>query len=128
MRSTYSPGWGIVVGLFAISLLGCSEAPPNMASGVVTMNGTPIEKGEIMFHPIDGKGTVAAGPIVNGAFSIECSPGEKKVSITAIKEQGLAPDGLPNYVSYIPKKYNTETTLTSKVEAGGENKFTFDLK
>lgn len=128
MKATNSPGWALLLGILATLLIGCGKPAPNIVSGSVTMNGTPVEQGEIMFLPSDGKGTVAAGPIVNGAYSMECQPGDKSVKITATKEQGIAPDGLPNYVSYIPAKYNTKTTLTAKVAAGNKDKFDFDLK
>lgn len=127
MKPTYSPAYGVIVGLFAVFLSGCGEPAPNVASGVVTMDGSPVETGEILFLPTDGKGSVAAGPITNGQFSVECQPGDKQVKITATREQGKAADGLPNWVSYIPEKYNVKTTLTAKV-VDGETKLSFDLK
>ncbi|PQO40002.1 hypothetical protein [Blastopirellula marina] len=127
MKLSFYPGWGVIAGLLLLTLTGCGEPEPNVASGVVTMEGTPIETGEILFMPADGKGSVGAGPITNGQFSFECQPGDKLVKITATREQGKAADGLPNWVSFIPKKYNEKTTLTAKVVDGGENKFTFDL-
>ncbi|TWT32817.1 hypothetical protein [Blastopirellula retiformator] len=128
MKATNSPSWAVLLSALAIFLIGCGKPAPNIVSGSVTMNGTPVEQGEIMFLPTDGKGVVAAGPIVNGSFSMECQPGDKSVKITATKEQGIAPDGLPNYVSYIPAKYNTQTTLNAKVADGNNDEFNFDLK
>ena len=55
--------------------------------------------------------------------------GPKRVEITATRESPTpAADGLPNYVSYIPAAYNSQSTLTAEVKPGGDNTFTFDLK
>lgn len=118
----------IVLGLMVPSL-GCGGPTEIVVKGTVTFEGEPVETGEIVFIPTNGEGAVGAGPITNGEFSFVASPGDKKVEITANKvSEKPAPDGLPNYVPYIPKKYNTATTLTATVENKAENTFTFDLK
>ncbi|GAA4438168.1 hypothetical protein [Bremerella cremea] len=118
------------IGLGLIGLLaGCNTASEITVKGAVTFEGTPVETGEILFIPADGTGPVSAGPISNGEFSFIATPGEKKVEITANRVGDKpAPDGLPNYIPYIPAKYNTQTTLTKTVENKAENVYTFDLK
>lgn len=117
-------GLGLIV-----SLGGCNTASEITVKGTVTFEGTPVETGEILFIPADGTGPVGAGPITNGEFSFIATPGEKKVEITANRVGDKpAPDGLPNYIPYIPAKYNTQTTLTKTVENKAENVYTFDLK
>ena len=75
------------------------------------------------------QGTPQAGQIVNGKFECRVSDGQKRVEITATRESPTpAPDGLPNFVSYIPAAYNSQSTLTAEVKPDGENTFTFDLK
>ncbi|PQO25517.1 hypothetical protein C5Y96_24575 [Blastopirellula marina] len=118
----------VVLGLM-VPLLGCGGPTEIVVKGTVTFEGEPVETGEILFIPTNGEGPVGAGPITNGEFSFIAPPGEKKVEITANKiSDKPAPDGLPNYVPYIPKKYNTATTLTANVENKPENTYAFDLK
>ncbi|MFN3152222.1 hypothetical protein [Bremerella sp.] len=118
----------VVLGLM-VPLLGCGGPTEIIVKGTVTFEGVPVETGEILFLPANGEGPVGAGPISNGEFSFVSPPGEKKVEITANKVSDKpAPDGLPNYVPYIPKKYNTATTLTATVENKAENTYTFELE
>ncbi|MBA2114022.1 hypothetical protein [Bremerella alba] len=118
----------VVLGLM-VPLLGCGGPTEIVVKGTVKYEGEPVETGEILFIPVNGEGLVGAGPITNGEFSITASPGEKKIEITANKVSDKpAPDGLPNYVPYIPKKYNTASTLTATVEDKAENTYEFDLK
>ncbi|QDU76280.1 hypothetical protein Pan97_33270 [Bremerella volcania] len=118
----------VVLGLL-IPLAGCGGPREIVVKGTVTFEGEPVETGEIIFIPADGVGPVGAGPINNGEFSFIAPPGEKKVEITANRVGDKpAPDGLPNYIPYIPKKYNTATTLTATVENKAENTYTFDLE
>lgn len=114
--------------LLSTAMFGCGSGKHEV-TGTVTFEGTPIETGEIIFEPEDGKGPADAGSITDGKFLFECFPGKKKVLITATKVADKpAPDGLPNYVSYIPKEYNEQSTLTADVTAAGENSFDFELK
>jgi hypothetical protein len=115
-------------------LFGCLLfAGCNAGSGQVTVTGTasfegqPIADGEIQFFSDGGDGTMSGGPIKDGKFSFKSTPGAKNVKIAATREEGVAKDGLPNYVSYIPKKYNEQTTLKEEVKSSGENKFDFAL-
>ena len=119
----------IYLALFTlVAAIGCGGPATDKITGKVTFDGTPIEAGEIQFLPADGQGGVGGGPITKGEYSVECLPGEKKVVITATKESDRpAPDGLPNYINYIPPKYNQRTTLTAKVEPGA-NQRDFNLE
>jgi len=98
-------------------------------TGTVTFDGQPVEKGEIRFVSADSQGAAYAGAIENGKFECKVTEGKKRVEIAATRESATpAADGLPDYVSYIPAAYNTESTLEAEVKAGGGNAFTFDLK
>lgn len=107
---------------------GCGKQPEPTVKGLVTYDGTPIEKGEIIFQPVAGEGKVVAGQIVNGQYNLSCSLGEMKVEITGTREEGVAKDGLPNFVSFVPKKYNSDSNLTEKIESTGENIIDFSLE
>ncbi len=118
---------GLAVGVLLL-VVGCGGQQADTVTGHVTFDGAPVESGEIQFLPADDQGSVGAGQITNGEYSIECAPGPKKVVIIATKEADQpAPDGLPNYISYIPEKYNQRTTLTAEVEPG-TNEINFDLE
>ncbi len=114
-----------------LTLAGCGGDGPRQyqVTGSVTFDGQPIEQGEIRFMPTEAGGTPYAGAIANGKFECKVTEGQKRVEISATREAPTpAPDGLPNYVSYIPEEYNTQSTLTAEVKPGGDNTFTFDLK
>lgn len=113
------------------NLAGCGDAGPRQyqVMGTVTFDGQPVEEGEIRFMPTEAGGTPYAGPIVNGKFECKVTEGQKRVEISATREAATpAPDGLPDYVSYIPAEYNTQSTLKAEVKSSGDNTFTFDLK
>jgi hypothetical protein len=114
-----------------LMIAGCGPSGPKTyeVTGTVTYDGKPVEKGEIIFHATDGKGSADVGQIVDGKYTLQATDGPKRVEITATRESSKpAPDGLPNYESYIPKQYNNESTLTAEVKPSGENTFSFDLK
>jgi len=113
----------------AIATVGCGDGTgQRQVSGTVMLDGQPIEKGEIALYPASGDGTPQGGPIMDGKFQFQAAPGEKRVEITATREAATpAPDGLPNYVSYIPAKYNRQSTLTETVQDSGANVFVFEL-
>jgi hypothetical protein len=124
-------GHSFLVLLALLIFGGCGDNGPTEygVSGSVTLDGQPIEQGEIQFIPADKQGTLQACPIGNGKFECRVTEGQKRVEITATREAPTpAADGLPNFVSYIPAAYNAQSTLTAEVKAGGDNTFTFDLK
>lgn len=107
---------------------GCGGASEYTVSGTVTLDGQPVEEGEIRFLPTDGQGTPFAGPIVNGKFESRASAGQNRVEINATRESATpAPDGLPNFESYIPAAYNSQSTLTVTIPPDSGS-LTFDLK
>jgi len=98
-------------------------------TGKVMLDGHPVEQGEIRFLPAGMQGTPCAGQISNGNFECRATEGQKRVEIYATRESATpAPDGLPNYVSYIPAAYNSQSTLTADIKPKGDNTLTFNLK
>jgi len=97
-------------------------------TGNVLLDGQPVEQGDIVFRASDGSAADAA-KIEGGAFTLQTKPGSKRVEISAMRESATpAPDGLPSYENYIPKKYNEASTLTAEVTESGDNDFTFELQ
>lgn len=118
-----------------VSFCGCSEetGPPALpmfkVSGTVTLEGQPLEKGSIVFDPADNKGTPVQGGIENGKFEFEAPAGDKKVSISAVRETGEKDQyGSAISESIVPAKYNADTTLTAKVTEAGPNTYEFKLE
>lgn len=133
--------------VFAVVLTGCivcsgcggSSIQKTSVSGKVTLNGEPIELGQITFTPSAEGGSnssgAASGEIKAGAYSISASEGpmvgKHSVSITASRKTGQqvaaampAPEGTMIDVTedYIPYKYNFETTLTAELTSGENTK------
>ena len=113
---------------------GSRTAPDTyQVSGVVTFDGVPIEKGDIIFRPTDGKVGADAGVITAGKFFFRSKPGTKTVQIAAPREvPGTTTTGLdgkptPVYEQYIPARYNEKSTLSAEVQKSGGNDFRFEL-
>jgi hypothetical protein len=120
----------ILAGCLLLPLTGCggvSDEPALLGvSGKVTLDGKPLETGTVLFVPLDGKGRADAGPVVKGEYRLKCTPGEKRVEISSqVEADKPAADGLPDYKSLIPAKYNRATTLTATVKSTGENAIDF---
>lgn len=109
---------------------GASDTPQKIkVEGTVTFDGEPLSVGSIVFDSSDGKGGSSAGGIENGKFQFDSQLGKKKVLISATRDTGEKDQyDEPVTESYIPKQYNSETTLTAEVKPDGENNFEFALK
>ena len=120
---------------------GCGSSGPAMApvSGVVTVDGAPVENAAVMFVP-EGGGRPATGLTdADGKFSLETlEPGDgalvgnHKVTVTGVKTTGIqaTEDGLSGVVDpsqvkeewFVPQKYSKPDTsgLTQEVKRGME--------
>jgi len=105
-----------------------------MLDGRVALDGEPIDSGTISFLPADGKGPSAAGLITDGQYSIEASPGPKRVEIEGFKKVGQERYN-PNDPSspmvdinepIVPEKYNVNSGLSVDVERS-QNSLDFEL-
>lgn len=122
--------------LLLCSPLGCGgDAGPATypVSGSVALDGEPIQEGRIAFLDPQGEIPSAGGKIVDGEFSFESQPGNKRVEITARREvpgkfQAPNPgeEKFPVLEQYIPRQYNTASELTKEV-VEGENEFHLEL-
>jgi len=142
---------------FAIGVVGCGPKTGGPAyanvSGTVTYNGKPLEKGQISFST-DGRPPTEAN-IVDGKYSGQAMIGTNKVAIAAFRksatERKLPTESAqkqmegyramnkgggggkmeqfdPSMEDYIPVEYGRESKQIRVVEAGGQNKFDFDIK
>lgn len=125
----------ITLGL--VVLIGCGnsgrEVPERFtATGTVTIDGKPLEKGTISFaSPEDAKLGLAPGigTIENGEYEVDTRPGKKTVKISAMEEYGEADvTGVKAKRETIAAEFNEKTTLEADVTEEGENKFDFEVK
>lgn len=76
----------LVTGL--VTTVGCFGDGKIEVSGKVSVAGQPIEQGTIRFAPADGKGPTDGASIAGGKYSVELTPGSKKVHIESSKKVG----------------------------------------
>jgi hypothetical protein len=125
--------------LLPLFLLGCDAGNGRIGlEGTVTLDGTPLDEGNIAFRPLPGtKGPTAGGSIKNGKYSVRSDeglfPGSYRVDITASRKTGKkTKDLLMNMMideleQFLPAKYNTKSELTAEVTDRGTNHINFDL-
>ncbi|MEW4452257.1 hypothetical protein AB1L30_06170 [Bremerella sp. JC817] len=123
------------IGLLALATLGCTaaaepEEPRFQVSGVVTLDGKPLDAGQIIF---DSPEQAAKGippvmaEIQAGKYSLSVPEGTKTVKITHMVEVGKEEiTGDPIMKEEIPAKYNRNSKLTAQVDKK-ENTENFDL-
>ncbi|MEM7313333.1 MAG: hypothetical protein AAF497_09300 [Planctomycetota bacterium] len=105
-------------------------------SGNVTLDGNPLESGDISLTPL-GPGPTTAGRIENGEFKIPAEkgpkPGKYRVSIESFVEEAAKNTGGPDEFQgtsarqILPDKYNSASTLEMDVKEGRNDPFTFNL-
>lgn len=139
-----------LVGLLIWACLGCGSSGPELApvTGTVSIDGTPLKKGTIVFEsegnrPANGRiedGKIVEVTTFNKGDGVPV--GSHKVAVFALEETSTVETSDPsqptatgsNYMgtgkSLIPDKYNNPDTsgLTAEVEAGQENMVTYELK
>ena len=120
---------GIVVALTSGCTPSVPKAPPfATVKGTIQLDGKPMKSGEIEF-------VVTAEPpkmmeIKDGVFSGEVFVGKNAVRIhmyTLGAPASTDPDKKPMKMESLPAKYNTATTLSADVPAGGSSDLKFDL-
>jgi hypothetical protein len=120
-----------------VLLLGCQgqryEGEPRAAvSGVVTLDGQPVDGGVIQFEPLEGDRRRASAPIVGGRYDIPeirgPSLGVHRVRINWLKPTGRkGDDGEGMEVAEVmPRRYHLDSTLEVEVVAG-RNERNFEL-
>ncbi len=129
-------GTAMSIGLWLCFAAGCGGAGdgPELhpVSGTVTLDGTPIEKGQILFRKLEGDQKAYAAPIVAGAYELAAEAGAMSVEITASRllpgqfdTSNETPE--PVGIMYVPSRYNSESELKAEVAAGKSNEIPFVL-
>jgi hypothetical protein len=127
---------------FLLSVLaGCSDPAGGrvVISGHVTLEGKALDKGSILFVPLDGQDTQSGAAITDGDYVMPrdhgLKPGKYLVRITAgdgktpANEEAGQPGGSTNIISMdrIPEDWNTQSKQQCEVKPNEPNKFDFDI-
>jgi len=105
---------------------GCGQRDPHVSvSGLVTVNGEPIEEGMIQFVPVDGRTAEGGGRIQDGRFDAKVPPGEKIVRIQGTKVTGKR---LAEGTSGKKTEVNIKTPVTSQKEHWDESTLRVTVK
>lgn len=111
-------------------LSGCgkSEPQPVSVSGVVNLNGAPLENGFIYFKTIE-TGALERLDIKAGEFNGKALPGLRRVEIISNAPKKVVIDGATVEVpeNIIQSSFNTESKLTAEVLSNGLNSFKFEV-
>ena len=115
-----------------LALSGCGPAVSTIAiKGKVTLDGQPLEKGDIAFTHSDPQFGQEAGKIVKGEYTANVHPGQNKVAIRATREipGKFGPMGNePAIEDIVPQKYNSATTLSAAVTKEKKDGYDFELQ
>jgi hypothetical protein len=108
-------------------------------AGMVKLDGKPVEKGSILFTPIEGaRGQVVGGEIENGRYQLSAKIGPaigvNRVDIRAMRKTGkmvpkpFAPPGvtIPEQVEAVAERFNSKSTLKVLIKSG-DNTADFDV-
>jgi len=117
----------------------CSSPHPSSIYGKVTLDGHPVDNGNIAFLPASGSGRKGAAPIEQGVYTIPATEqflsGSYRVEISWRKPTGKKiPSADPGMTidetaEAIPERYNTASTLTADIGTGAvEKDFTLSSK
>ncbi len=119
------------VAAWLLGTLGCAgvEAPAEV-SGTVLVDGQPLSDGEIVFVAADNAKAPAAGPVVNGKYTVAVTPGPKKVKIQASRPggKGDAMMGSGGREARLGPEFNEQSKLTADVKPGKNDGVDFRVK
>lgn len=125
----------VVVVLAGVLVAGCGSPHEASVSGTVTLDGEPLDRGTVSFHPV-GEGAVAYGQIgADGSYEVKTgresglAPGDYKVTVVATTPPPPPKDPMDEPVGELitPQRYGAKQTtdLQFAVEPGSN---TIDLE
>ena len=127
--------------LLLVLSLGCSSKGYQFApvSGRVLMDNRPLAHAEVRFYPSVAKtGPYSVGETdEQGNYSLVAADGsgnegavvgEHRVTISIDERNLRKPPGPRGFRELVPRKYNSNTTLTCTVPTEGKENAKFDLK
>jgi hypothetical protein len=122
--------------------LGCGPENPKgrkALSGHVTLDGAPLDQGNIEFHPLFEGGLQSGGRIVSGTYSIPAHEGvvlgQYRVAISDFVPTPPTPPGYmpgdplpPSPKPKVPPDWNSKSQHKVEVKKEGPFKFNFDIE
>lgn len=104
---------------------GCEKNEAVRIAGKVTIDGVPLEKGEVRFLAVDGKTQATGGLIQSGEYEVHTPLGPKNVQISGYVEVGKKPLYLdmPNSPTLPIVKPIAEQTVKYDVTQAAEKDF-----
>jgi hypothetical protein len=118
----------------ALALLsGCGPAGPRKVrvSGTVTLDGKPLNHGEIYFMVPGGGTPPDILPVADGKFEGSVTVGKKRVEVYSLKDTGKSagmPTGLNLIINCVHDDYSVNSKLTAEVTDGGLSPSAFAVK
>lgn len=117
---------------FIASFAGCAPKVTTLPiSGKVTLDGQPLETGDLIFIHSDPQFGQEPGKITAGSYTANVHPGTNKVEIRATRAVPgkFGPMGTePLLEDIIPAKYNSATTLSVDVTKDKKDGYDFALE
>jgi hypothetical protein len=120
--------------VLAVALAGCQDAELHRMHGMVTLNGSPVQTGELRLVSPDGSSPTAGAVITEGHYEVTAPPGSKRVEIQAYATIGVAqesnaiPGSPPTPVQkpLLPPKYNVDSQEIVELHGDVEKDFAID--
>jgi hypothetical protein len=121
-----------------VVLAGCGGSSASV-EGTVSVDGTPVDHGSIVFAPAGGSGATVGTDIRDGKYTLPTerglTSGKYKVEITWNKKTGkkmkdVADTGAvtDDRMQVLPEKFNKNTELTTEIKGGANGGVNFELK
>lgn len=115
---------------------GCGEKPlpTYQVKGKVTLDGAPLEQGDLIFYDLDDKVGPDRTQIVKGTYQLKAKAGNRRVEISSTRDAGPKPlpgkDGvqIPDIQQLVAPEFNRKSTLKAEIKPKNDNKFDFDVK
>jgi hypothetical protein len=128
----------LVMSCHFLSFLGCSDSVDGRygVSGEVSYQGEAIPSGVITFIREGAMASAGGAAISDGKYSVPAEAGlpegDYRVAISVPEGGPVVEEEAPGIsvepVETLPPRYNADTELRAKVQAGSSNQFNFNLE
>jgi hypothetical protein len=124
----------VILALVLALLSGCGPARPKkvLVSGTVTMDGKPLQRGEIYFTVPEGGTAPDVLQVADGKFEGKVTVGKKRVEISSPQpvptRPGAVQMGPPEVLNLVHEDYNINSKLTAEVSEGSLDPSHFEVK
>jgi hypothetical protein len=127
MKTTHVAAVILLAGLAFIAGCGVPEAE---ISGAVTIDGQPLNDGDIIFEEADNSVAPAVGKVVAGVYKTKSLPGSKIVRINASRPSAIVDPhmGVATRESMIAEEFNVQSTLKAEIKPGKNEGVDFKVK